>query len=340
MTSLRSFIIMRLILLIPMLWFLVTLVFLLLRVLPGDPIAAVSPQLPESQAQAIREQLGLDRPILEQYFDFFMRIFRWDFGDSIQSRESVGLELQRVYGPTIMLSVFAVLIGVPLGIVLGGYAGAKREKAQDHLVRLFTIAIYATPIFLLGILMQITFGIKTGIIPLLPPLGLLTPGATAHFTRYTEIWLIDTLLSGRPDLTLDILLHLILPCLCLGLLTASTIARQVRTHMIHQLEQDYVQFSRARGIPEPAIVYKDTLKNSAIPSIGVIGLLIAILLAGAVLTETTFNIPGLGRYLFDAIQYRDFPAVQGCVVLFAIVVGVISLFSDVLYAILDPRIRY
>ncbi|MFX0093939.1 MAG: ABC transporter permease [Candidatus Hodarchaeota archaeon] len=341
MTSLRTFIVTRIALLLPMLWFLVTVVFILLRVLPGDPVTALSPQLPAHQAEAIREELGLNRSILEQYIEFFIRILTLDFGTSINSKLPVGYELQLKYGATITLTLFSVIIGVPLGVLLGGYAGAKREKYHDHAIRLFTIAIYAVPIFLLGILLQILFSYQTGLLlPILPPLDLISAGGTGEFTHYTEIWLIDTLLSGRPDLTINILIHLILPCACLGMLIASTIARQVRTHMIHQLEQDYVQFARARGVPESNVVYRDVLKNSAIPTIGLIGLMIALLLAGAVLTETTFNIPGLGRYLFDAIQYRDFPAVQGGVVLFAVVVGLISLLADVLYAILDPRIRY
>ncbi|MFX1252401.1 MAG: ABC transporter permease [Promethearchaeota archaeon] len=345
MTSLRNFIITRIILLIPMIWLLVTIVFLLLRVLPGDPITTISPQLPAHQAEAIREQLGLNRPLIEQYFDFLFRILSFDFGNSIRSGEAVAIEVQLAYGPTVMLGLFGVLLGVPLGVVLGGLAGAKRERTIDHAIRIATIATYALPIFLLGILFQFIFAVQTGITwdlfgIGLPPVDLVHAGGTAEFTHFTEIWILDALLSGRPDIAFEIFLHLILPGTCLGLLIGSTIARQVRTHMIYQLEQDYVQFSRARGIPETDLLYKDVLKNSAIPSIGLIGLQIALVLAGAVLTETTFNIPGLGRYLFNAIADRDFPSIQASVVLFAIIVSVISLLTDVIYSILDPRIRY
>jgi peptide/nickel transport system permease protein len=165
-------------------------------------------------------------------------------------------------------------------------------------------------------------------------------GATGEFEKFTNIWIIDTLLSGRPDLTYDLILHLILPSVALGMLIAAVIARQVRTNMIFQLEQDYVHFARSRGIPENTVKYRYALKNAVIPAIGLISLQFALLLAGAILTETTFNIPGLGRYLFLALSEKDFPAVQGVMIVFVLVVSIVSLLSDVLYAILDPRITY
>ncbi len=338
MSSLRSFVITRMALLVPMVWVLVTLVFILLRVLPGaNPVSVMHPQMPEIYVQRISERLGLDRPLLEQYIDFLIDSFSLDFGQSYQTNIEVSKEIQLAFGPTVMLGFFGTLIGVPLGIILGGIAGANREGLKDHLIRMYTIGIYSIPIFLVGIFMQIVF---TYILDILPALDIIQPGGTHEFTHYTEIWIIDTLLSGRPDLTLDIIIHLIMPSVALGMLIAGVIARQVRTNMIHQLEQDYVHFSRSRGIPERTVKYKYCLKNAVVPTIGLISLQFALLLAGAILTETTFNIPGLGRYLYHAIQNKDFPAVQGALVIFVIIVSVISLIGDVLYAVLDPRITY
>jgi len=338
MSSLRSFIISRLLLLIPMVWFLLTIIFILLRVLPGaNPIAVMSPQMPPERANAIAEELGLNKPIHEQYIDFIGNIITFNLGKSYNTNLEIIKELQLAFGPTLMLGTFGTLIGIPLGIFLGSYSGYHRECKRDHLIRIFSIGVYAMPIFLVGTLMQI---FMLEYFPGFPIVSLLPGGATGEFTHYTEIWLIDTLLSGRPDLTFNLFLHLVLPSLALGMLIAGTISRIVRTNMIYQLEQDYVHFARSRGIPEGTIIYRYSLKNAAVPTIGMIGLQFALLLSGAILTETTFSIPGLGRYIYFAIIQKDFPAVQGAFIILIIVVSVISLFSDVLYAVLDPRIEY
>ncbi|MFX0124070.1 MAG: ABC transporter permease [Candidatus Hodarchaeota archaeon] len=341
MASLRSFIAMRIALLLPMMWLLITIVFFLLRVLPGaNPALVMNPKLTPAQVELISERFGLDRPLHEQYFDFLFRSIFFDFGVSFRTNNFVADEIRQAFGLTLTLGTFGTLIGIPLGVILGGISGANRNSAKDHAIRLYTIGIYSIPIFLVGILMQMLFS-KSGILlPLLPALSPMRAGATGEFTKYTDIWLIDTLLSGRPDLTFDLILHMIMPSVALGMLIAGVIARQVRTNMIFQLEQDYVHFARSRGIPENKVVYRYSLKNAVVPTIGLISLQFALLLAGAILTETTFNIPGLGRYLFLAIQEKDFPAVQGVMVVFVLVVSIVSLIGDVLYALLDPRITY
>ena len=338
MGSLRSFIIVRLFLIIPMIWILVTIVFILLRVLPGaNPIAVMNPQMPPEHIERLTENLGLNKPLLEQYFDFLINILTFNFGESYRTGIPIGREIQIAFGPTLMLAVFGTIIGVPLGIYLGAIAGTNREGYKDHLIRLYTIAIYSTPIFLVGIIMQVIFSY---ILDILPALSLMKAGATEYFTHYTEIWLIDTILSGRFDLALDIFIHLIMPSTALGMLISAVIARQVRTNMIHQMEENYVHYARSRGINGRTIKYRYVLKNAVAPAIGLISLQFALLLAGAILTETTFNIPGLGRYLYLAIQNKDYPAVQGTMIIFIIIVNFISLLSDIIYAIFDPRIAY
>jgi peptide/nickel transport system permease protein len=338
MGSLRSFVITRLLLFIPMLWFLLSLVFVLLRVIPGaNPVAVMNPQMPAEQVARITARLGLDKPLSEQYFDFLESAIRFDFGESYNTQAPVNTELGLVFGITLTLTISSILIGIPLGIYLGSRAGKNRENKKDQIIRIFNIAIYATPVFVIGIILQV---ITSNILPGFPLLGVMSPGNTGEFTHYTEIWIIDTILSGRLDLSLDIILHLILPSITLGMLIATSIARQVRTHMIHELEQDYVHFAMSRGIPQGIIVYKYAKKNAVIPVVGLIGLQFALLLSGAILTETVFNIPGLGRYLYNAIMNKDFPSTQGAVVIFTIVVSVVSLISDIIYALLDPRIKY
>lgn len=214
MSSLRSFILTRLALFVPLLWFLLSAVFVLLRVLPGDPIRAMNPNMPPEQVEIVRTQFGLNKPISEQYVIFMKQSIRFDFGDSIYSSADVGGELKLVFGQTIMLAIFGMLIGVPVGIYLGGIAGANRGRAKDQIIRILTIGIYASPVFLVGILLQITFG-EGGNYPILPPLGILSPGLTDQFTHYTEVWIIDAILSGKPGIVLDILIHLILPSLTL-----------------------------------------------------------------------------------------------------------------------------
>lgn len=386
-----------------MIWLLISIVFFLLRVLPGaNPALVLNPKLTPDQVELISERFGLNKPLHEQYFEFLVRAVTFDFGTSFRTNGLVTAEIQQAFGLTLTLGTFGTLIGVPLGIILGGVSGAKRDKAEDHSIRLYTIGDYSIPIFLVGILLQMMFSRSGFLGPLLRPIAIIiiimgvfsllvgvflriinkrdttkiagisvqpnklfgvsffvivigiisfmifplpalspiSAGATGEFTHYTNIWIIDTILSGRPDLTYDIIIHLILPGLALGMLIAAVIARQVRTNMIFQLEQDYVHFARSRGIPEKTVIYRYTLKNAVVPTIGLISLQFALLLAGAILTETTFNIPGLGRYLFLAIAEKDYPAVQGVVIVTVLIVSLLSLISDIYYALVDPRITY
>ena len=352
MGSLTRFVATRIVLLVPMIWLLVTIVFFLLRVLPGaNPALVMNPKLTASQVEVISESLGLERPLLDQYFDFLWKSITLDLGVSYRTNIPISTELRLAFGPTLMLATFGLLIGVPLGITMGGIAGANREGYKDHIIRLFTIGIYSIPIFLVGIFMQMFFSffipdlfkgtsLYYSLKELFPPVSLMDAGNTGEFYHHTEIWLIDTIWSLRFDLALDLLTHLMMPSLALGMLIAGVIARQVRTNMIFHLEQDYVHFARSRGIPEKTVKYRYALKNSVVPVVGLISLQFALLLAGAILTETTFNIPGLGRFLFQSLQEKDFPAVQGIMVIFVIIVSVVSVIGDVLYALLDPRITY
>jgi len=315
-----------------------SMVFVLLRVIPGgNPIKTMYPQMPQSQVDKISTELGLNDPLPVQYVNYLKDVIHFNFGTSLYTERKVAVEIIQPLGHTITLAILASIIGIPLGIYLGGFSGNNRENEKDQAIRIFNIAVYATPIFLLGIILQLIFSY---LIPILPPNGVISAGATGEFNPVTKIWLIDTMLAGRFDLTWDIIKHLLLPSIALGMLIATNIARQVRTHMISQLEQDYVQYARSRGIDENKVVYTYALKNAVLPVISLIGLTFALLLSGAILTETVFNIPGLGRYVYEAITQKDFPRTQGAIIIFTIFVNIISLIADVIYAVLDPRVEF
>lgn len=499
MPSLRTFVLQRILLVPVTVFIMITVVFVLLRVLPGsDPVRAINPQIPANVANAITENLGLNKPLLDQYIDFIFRIINMDFGRSFQTSTNVLDLLIPRFAATVELSLVAVSIGIPLGIYVGSYSGRWRETKRDHVLRIYSIAFFALPIFLFGIYMQNIFGIisyrnNKGWIP---PNLRATGGVASAIHKVTGIWSIDTLLFSGPqgwenifyligigllfssiiffiykknkeeieknnfsdykyiivafltyslilwyyigfknnlligidipmgrslpildlyyaipalfrvpidifftllaigiwplclgfcskdfqskvkkgwaigiplaliptifyfwdawtvprytvnnnlvtglDLFKDVFSHLLLPGLALGLLVSAVVSRIVRTNMIVAMNDAYIDASRARGISDRHISYNYALKNATVPAVPLIGLQFALLLAGAVLTETVFSYQGLGLFLFDAIQLQDYPNIQGAIIFFSFAVAIVSFFTDLLYAILDPRVR-
>lgn len=337
--SFRNFLITRILLTIPMVLILVTMVFFVMRVLPGDPIRSqLGPKVSEEQAQALRERLGLDRPLYVQYFDFLYRMVTFDFGTALtQGERPIREELAEKLPATIELAVPSIIFTATLGILSGAYAAKHRKKAQDYLIRLFSIVVYSIPVFFMGLLFQIIFAVR---IPILPLSGRMDTLLLTQFESPTNFYVIDAIITQNWPALRSVLSHLVLPVLALGLVLTGPFVRLTRVNMIEMLESDFITSGRARGIPERRLVYRHALRNTFIPILTLIGLQFALLLAGAVLTETTFSWPGLGRYLVDRIELRDYTAVQATIGVFAIFVGVISVLMDVLYAFIDPRIRY
>lgn len=337
--SLRRFLITRLLLTIPMVLILVTMVFFIMRVLPGDPIRSqLGPKVSEQQANDIRERLGLNRPILEQYFDFIRRMFTLDFGKALTQGERPILdELGERLPATIELSIPAMALTALLGVFTGAYAAKHRKKWVDYVIRALSIAIYAIPIFFMGLLFQIIFSVRLGILPLS---GRMDTVIQTTFQSPSNFYVLDALFQGNWPALGSALAHLVLPSLTLGLALTSVYVRLTRVNMIEILQSDFITAGRARGLPEQRLVYKHALRNTFIPILTLIGLEFAILLAGAVLTETTFSWPGMGRYLVERIQLRDYTAVQYTIGVFAFFVAIITLVMDILYAFVDPRIRY
>lgn len=334
--SLPRYIVQRLLLMLPMIWLVLTLVFLLLRVAPGDPVSAsVGGRLSEEELDRRREAVGLDRPLWEQYLEYLGSVMRLEFGETLSDNRQVIDVIRDNGGATLTLTVgafaFALLIGIPLGLL----AGRRRDSVTDVATRLFGIVTYATPVFVTGLVFVLLVG-GTG----WPTYDIASPVTKFRTETVTHILLVDTIISGNGEAVVDVLQHHVLPCFTLGLLLSGVFIRLVRVNLLMTLKGDYVEAARARGIPERFVVRRHAFRNALVPLITVIGLQVALTMSGAVLTETTFNWPGLGTQLIDYLNARDYPAVQGLVTFFALIVVVTSLIVDIVNALVDPRVRY
>jgi peptide/nickel transport system permease protein len=338
-TSLRNFLITRLILTIPMVLILVTVVFVVLRVLPGDPIRSqMGPKVTEEQMADIRERMGLDKPLIVQYGNFVWDMIRLDLGNALtQGERPIRDELGEKLPATIELAIPAIILTAIIGIGSGAYAAKNRKKPADYGLRLFSIAIYSIPVFFLGLMFQIIFSVRLGWFPLY---GRLDPIVQLTFESPTNFYVVDSIITQNWEALKSALAHLVMPSVTLGLALSGVFVRLTRVNMIEILQADFITAGRARGLSERVLAYKHALRNTFIPILTLLGLQFAILMAGAVLTETTFSWPGMGRYLVERIQLRDYTAVQSTIAVFAIFVAATSLVMDVLYAFIDPRIRY
>jgi len=335
--GLRRYILIRLLLTIPMLLILITLVFFILRVIPGDPALAILREgASEEQLASFRAAAGLDRPLAVQYLDFIWGVVRLDFGVSLTRSVPVVEEIKTFFPATVELAAFSMLVTASIGIFFGAFAAHRRKTAADYAIRISSILLYSIPIFWLGLMLQMIFGVYLG---WLPVAGRLDPGMAPDHT-ITGMYTVDAVLMGDWELFKDALSHLVLPALTLGLVLAGVFTRLTRANMLVVLEQDFITAGRARGLLERVLVYRHGLRNAFIPIVTLLGLQVALLLAGAILTETTFSWPGLGRLLVERIYDRDFTTLQGGILFFALVVAGVSLVIDVLYGLLDPRIRY
>ncbi|HEX9824639.1 MAG TPA: ABC transporter permease [Actinomycetota bacterium] len=337
-TSLRTYALTRLALAVPMFLLLLTLVFLLMRVAPGDPIsAALGGRLSQEELQIRREAAGYDRPLIVQYFEYLGDVATGDFGTTISDNRPVTGMIVQNGAATLELTMVAMLIAVLVGIGIGLVAGRYRDTPVDVVGRLFGIVIYAAPIFFLGFLAQLVFGKWLG---WLPTSGRASPVVTFELNTPTNLFIVDALIAGDWAALSDILKHLVMPATTLGLVTGGIFIRLVRVNVLQTLQGDYIEAARARGLSERSVVFRHAFKNALVPVITVMGLQFALLLSGAVLTEQTFNWPGLGSELIRYLDNRDYIAVQGIITFFALVVVGMSLLIDFVNAWVDPRVRY
>jgi peptide/nickel transport system permease protein len=338
--GLGSYLLIRFLLIFPTIFILVTTVFFLMRT-TGDPItAALGGRLPADQLAERIHEAGYDRPLFVQYLDYLGSIAHGDFGTTLSDRRPVTEVLVTFGAATLELAVYALIGAFIVGIPLGLVAAYFRDRSADAALRVFAILCYATPVFFAGLLLKLIFSVWLG---WLPVAGRASTGSEIQLQTLdhpTNIYLIDALRTGDGEIVRDVLEHAVLPAVALGLLTAGIFLRLVRTNVIGTLGAGYVEAARSRGVRESRLLRKHAYRPALIPIITVIGLQIALLLGGAVLTETTFEWKGLGFQLAQYLGARDFVAVQGIVAVLAVIVAVTNFIVDVIAALIDPRVRY
>jgi dipeptide transport system permease protein len=333
---LLRFIMARLAVLIPTFIGVTLVAFLLIRLVPGDPIELLVGERaidPERHAE-LMAQFGYDRPLAIQYLSFLGELLQGDLGRSIVTRRPVLQEFLSLFPATVELSLFALSIATLIGLPAGVIAGVNRGSAFDHTLMGISLTGYSMPIFWWALLLIIFFSGTLGWTPVSGRIDILY-----FFPPVTGFMLIDSLLSGQEGAFTSAVRHLILPGVVLATIPMAVIARQTRSAMLEVLNEDYVRTARAKGLPPRRVIGLHALRNALIPVITVIGLQVGLLFSGAILTETIFAWPGIGKWLVDSIARRDYPSVQGGVVLIATMVMIVNLLVDVMYGLINPRIR-
>jgi peptide/nickel transport system permease protein len=334
--SLRTYILGRLAFAPVFLFLLLTLLFVLLRVMPGDPVAAaLGDRVSAEQLEARRAAAGLNDPILVQYARYLGGVATGDLGTPVTDPRSVTQIVADLFPATFELTMFAMVVAVTVGILVGAIGARRRDGVFDVGGRLFGVLIYAAPVFWLGILAQLLFANRWGLLPTGNRLG-----ARVVFEDITGFYLLDAVLQGNREFFVDALQHLLLPGMTLGLVISGVFIRMVRVNMLQTLRSDYVEAAHARGVADRRVLFRHAFKNALVPVVTIMGLQFALLLGGAILTETTFSWPGLGQGLVRYINNRDYAAVQGIVTFFAVLVVSVSLIIDIINGLIDPRVRY
>jgi peptide/nickel transport system permease protein len=311
------------------------LVFLMLRMIPGDPARLLLGEVAtQEELERLRGQMGLDRPYPVQYGIYLVGLLQGDLGTSLRNREPVASEIGIRLVATLELAVAAMLIASLVGIAAGVVSSVRQRTVWDYGSMVLALVGVSMPIFWLGLMLMYVLAV---LFPVMPLMGRIGMGSEPDVV--TGLMLIDTLLAGEPGDFLDALHHLVLPAVTLATVPMAIVARITRSSMLEVLNKDYVRTARAKGMGEAAVVLRHALRNAFLPIVTVLGLNLGLLLGGAVLTETIFSWPGLGRYVVDSLMARDYAAVQGCILVFAGLMAVINLIVDLAYAVLDPRIR-
>ncbi|MBY5973089.1 ABC transporter permease subunit [Ferrimonas balearica] len=327
----------KLAVLIPTFFGITIVAFGFVRVLPGDPIMLMAGErglTPERHAQ-LMAQYGFDRPLWQQYLSYLGDLFQGDLGTSLVTHRPVAEDFLTFFPATMELGLCAMLLAVCIGLPLGVIAAVKRGSWFEQISMSAALVGYSMPIFWWGLLMIILFSGTLGWTPVSGRISLMY-----YFPQVTGFMLIDSLLSGQAGAFRSAVLHLILPSVVLATIPAAVIARQSRSAMLEVLSEDFVRTAKAKGLGPALVVGRHALRNALIPVVTVIGLQVGSLMAGAILTETIFSWPGIGKWIVDSISKRDYPVVQGGLLVIAAVVMVVNLIVDLLYAIINPRIRH
>ena len=312
-----------------------TIVFFITHVIPADPVGAIlGGNAPVEVVDKMRHQLGLDQPLYLQFVHYFSGLFRGDLGNSLVTNKNVVSDLIQFFPATIELALAAILFTIIFGIFFGTISALKRNKPVDHVMRVFSIMGVSMPVFWLGLILLLFFYFKLGWLP--------GSGRNNLFIipdRITGLVLFDSIITGNWDAFWDGLAHIIMPAFVLGYASTGAVARIMRASMLDVLRQDYIRTAWSKGIGRRMVIFRHAMKNALIPVVTVIGISFGDLLSGAVLTETIFSWPGLGRYIVNALLVLDYPAVTGGTLFVALIYSVANLVVDVSYAALDPRMH-
>lgn len=326
----------RLLHLIPVLLGMTFIVFMIIRLIPGDPAQVILGQQATAEAiAALNEKLGLNEPWYIQYFNYLGGLLTFDLGESLRTGVEISKEVWPYLAATMELGLFAMFLAVLIGMNAGIISAWFQNSFFDYAAMIIALIGVSMPIFWLGLMEQWIFSIELGWLPTSGREDVRDP-----VSPITHLYLIDTLLNGRFDQFITVVKHLILPGFALATIPMAIIARMTRSSMLEVMRSDYIRTARAKGQKMSIVIYKHALKNALIPVLTIIGLQTGMLLGGAILTETIFSWPGIGRYIYEAIGFRDYPVIQSGILIVAFMFIMINLLVDIVYTLVDKRIKY
>jgi peptide/nickel transport system permease protein len=329
-----AFIIRRILIVIPTLLGVTLIIFSMLAITPGDPAELLlGERATEEALEAMREYLGLKKPLYVQYGIFLKRVVKLDLGETIWSREKVSKEIMQRFPATIELAIAAMILSSLLGVTFGIISATRQYSWFDYASMLGSLTGVSMPVFWLGLVLMLIFSLSLGWFPMSGRLGV-----DVEIKVITNFYVLDAILTRNWPGLKDALMHLALPAMALSTIPLAIVARMTRSSMLEVLRQDYIKTARAKGLSEVKIVLKHALRNGLIPVVTVVGLQFGILLGGAILTETVFAWPGVGKWLYDGVVKRDYMVIQGGTLLVATTFVIVNLVVDLLYAIINPRI--
>jgi peptide/nickel transport system permease protein len=329
-----GFIIRRSLIIIPTLLGVSIVVFLLLAITPGDPAELLLGERATVESlEAMREYLGLNEPLHVQYGLYLKRLIKLDLGETIWTRQKVIVEIKERFPATIELSLAAMFISCFFGVILGIVSASRQYSVLDYLSMVVSLIGVSMPVFWLGLVLMLVFSLYLGWFPISGRIGI-----DVELEVITNFYILDAIITRNWAALRDVLHHLALPAIALSTIPMAIVARMTRSSMLEVLRQDYIKTARAKGLSETKVVFKHALRNSLIPVVTVIGLQFGILLGGAILTETVFAWPGVGKWLYDGVMKRDYMVIQGGTMLVATIFVVVNTLVDVLYAFINPRI--
>jgi len=330
-----AFILRRFLILIPTLLGVSIIVFMMLRLTPGDPAELLlGERATESALQEVREHLGLNEPIYVQYGLFLKRLMKGDLGETIWTRQKVWIEVKQRFPATIELSLVALCISCFFGVLFGIVSATRQYSLFDYLSMLGALAGVSMPIFWLGLVFMLIFSLNLGWLPISGRLDV-----HINLEVITNFYILDAVLTRNWEALRDVIWHIIMPAVTLSTIPTAIVARMTRSSMLEVLRQDYIKTAKAKGLSSFKVIFKHALRNALIPVVTTIGLQFGILMGGAILTETIFAWPGVGKWMYDAVMQRDYMVIQGGTLFIATIFVVINLLVDVLYAVINPRIN-